>query len=686
MTLFAPPMSRNAPCPCGSGLRYKNCHGAVDKADEVSSLLTAALAAQQDGRLADAEDLYARALAREPSNFDALHMLGVTLFQSQDLVRAYELMSAACALRPDVVEAARNLELVEGALRRVDAQAKYRIWIATTEKASAAARAPLRDAIAGRADAPLLSLVMPAYNSSPCWLALCLDSVLAQTYPNWELCIADDASTDPASRETLARYASRDPRIHVVWRTVNGHISAASNSALEIVTGAYVALLDHDDALPPHALGEVALALADKPGTYILYTDEDKLDEQGERFEPYFKPDWNPALASSQNFVSHLGVYRTELMRSVGGFRTGFEGAQDWDLLLRCAERVEPARIHHLAQVLYHWRSVAGSTARTMASKDYASAAQERTVRERARRAGCEVAIVRVVYGAFLQADPVVATLPQISVVVLDPPSMLPGEAVARWHAHAGAAAVEVLPVAVECEAALELDDAPLCLGQAGAEAINAAVATARGDLIVFVAGNAVPADAGWLARLAAHAVQPGVGCVGGVTFDATRRTARGGYILDPDAVAATAFARDPQGFVGMAGRNQVVQNLSAVSLSGLAVRRATWDAAQGLDVLHLAVAYHDIDLCLRLAERGLRHVWHPGVVFADERPLRLRATPSPPTAAGVEDAAYMRKRHRAALSLDPAYNPHLSRPPRLFEIPGGGGNGEPDRAMPNPR
>ncbi len=261
---------------------------------------------------------------------------------------------------------------------------------------------------------------------------------MAQTYPNWELCIADDASTDPASRETLARYAARDARIRVVWRTVNGHISAASNSALEIVTGAYVALLDHDDALPPHALGEVALALLDRPGTAILYTDEDKLDEQGERFEPYFKPDWNPALASSQNFVSHLGVYRTDLMRSVGGFREGFEGAQDWDLLLRCAERVEPARIHHVPQVLYHWRSVAGSTARTMASKDYASAAQERTVRERARRAGIEVAIARVVYGAFLQADPIVATLPPISLVVLHPPSMPSSEAAARWRAHCG--------------------------------------------------------------------------------------------------------------------------------------------------------------------------------------------------------------------------------------------------------
>ncbi len=670
MTLFTPPMSRNAPCPCGSGRRYKNCHGAPDSMDELRPLLTAALAAQQQGRLAEAADLYTRALAHDPSNFDALHMLGVTYFQCQEFARARDLIRAACALRPDVVDAARNLDLAEGALRRVDAQAKYRAWIETTERASVAARAPSRDAIAGRAGAPLLSLVMPAYNSPPRWLAACLDSVLAQTYSNWELCIADDASTNPASRETLTRYAARDTRIRIVWRAVNGHISAASNSALEIATGAYVALLDHDDALPPHALGEVALALLDRPGTAILYTDEDKLNEHGERFEPYFKPDWNPALASSQNFVSHLGVYRTELMRSVGGFRQGFEGAQDWDLVLRCAERVEPTRIHHIPQVLYHWRSVEGSTARTMASKDYASAAQERTVRERARRSGVEVAIARVVYGAFLQADPIVATLPPISLVVLHPPSMPSSEATARWRAHADTAVVEFLPARVEGEAARELDDTPLRLGRDGARAVNAVAATAKGELLVFVAADAVATDAAWLPRLAGYALQPGTGCVGGVTFDATYRTARGGYILDRDAVAATVFAREPQGFVGMAGRNQVVQNLSAVCLSGLAVRRATWDAAQGLDVVHLATAYHDVDLCLRLAERGLRHVWHPGVVFADERPLQVQSVASPVNASQVEDAAYMRLRHRAALGQDRAYNPNLAPPPRLFDLP----------------
>ena len=533
----------------------------------------------------------------------------------------------------------------------------------------------MQGAVAQRVDAPRFSIVVPAYKfPPPRWLAACLDCVLKQSYPHWELCIADDASTIPASREIIARYAARDPRIRVVWRTVNGHISAASNSALELATGRYVALLDHDDAMPSHALAEVALALIDRPDTAILYTDEDKMNEDGERFEPYFKPDWNSALASSQNFVSHLGVYTTDLIRSVGGFRQGFEGAQDWDLLLRCAERVDPLRILHVAQVLYHWRSIAGSTANSMASKEYARVAQEQTVREHARRCGVEIGISRV--GVFLQADPMLASLPATSLVVLHSPSMPSSEAVARWRAHAEAEVIEILPVPVEGEAPRELNDAPLRLGRGGASEINSMVATAKGDLIEFVCGHAAPSEGGWLKRLAGHALQPGNGCVGGVTLDAMRRTARGGYILDPEVIAATAFAREPHGFPSMMCRNRVVQNLSALCLSGLAVLRSAWMLEGGLDVAHLADACHDIDLCLRMSERGLRHVWHPGIVFTDERPLRIRGSPSRCSVEDAEDIVYMRARHRAVLAYYPAYNPHLSRPPRLFEIPGGADDG----------
>ena len=246
-----------------------------------------------------------------------------------------------------------------------------------------------------RPGAPRFAIVTPTYDSPEGPLRACLDSVLAQDYPHWELCIADDASPAPHVRRVLAEYAARDARIRVVLRERNGHISAASNSALALATGDFVVLLDHDDLLPVHALGEVATEILAHPGAAIVYSDEDKIDESGQRFEPYFKPDWNPVLLTAQNYVSHLGVYRTTLVREVGGFREGVEGAQDWDLLLRCAERVGAADIRHIARILYHWRAVQGSTARSMDSKGYAARAQERVVAEAFARRGVRVNLRR---------------------------------------------------------------------------------------------------------------------------------------------------------------------------------------------------------------------------------------------------------------------------------------------------
>ncbi|HYP17498.1 MAG TPA: glycosyltransferase, partial [Opitutus sp.] len=178
---------------------------------------------------------------------------------------------------------------------------------------------------------PLVSVLMPTYNTPEKWLVKAIESVRAQLYPHWELCVADDASTAPHVRQVLSDFAARDARIKIEYRDQNGHISAASNSALALATGEFVALLDHDDELPPHALAEVVFALAAKPDLAFIYSDEDKIDEEGRRFDPYFKPDWNPDLLLGQNYTCHLSVFRTAHLRDIGGFRVGYEGSQDWD-------------------------------------------------------------------------------------------------------------------------------------------------------------------------------------------------------------------------------------------------------------------------------------------------------------------------------------------------------------------
>ena len=220
---------------------------------------------------------------------------------------------------------------------------------------------------------PTISILVPVYNPRPALLEAALNSVLAQVYPHWELCIADDASTDAEVHRLLERFAAMDRRVKVVYCPSNGHISAATNAALELASGEFCALFDHDDLLSPDALFHNVLALNRDRELDLIYSDEDKVDEQGRFSDPHFKPQWSPDNLLSGNYICHLAVMRTELLRAVGGLRVGFEGAQDHDLFLRLTERTQ--RIHHIPRVLYHWRIHAASTAQSMTAKPYARSA-----------------------------------------------------------------------------------------------------------------------------------------------------------------------------------------------------------------------------------------------------------------------------------------------------------------------
>jgi glycosyltransferase involved in cell wall biosynthesis len=239
---------------------------------------------------------------------------------------------------------------------------------------------------------PLISIVLPVYNPPPVFFRECLDSVLAQIYPHWELCVADDASTNPEIRNILNEYQAKDERIKIVFREKNGHISAASNSALEIATGEYVALLDHDDTLAPHALFEMAKALLANPETDIFYSNEDKIDEQGRHDSVALKACWSPDYFLSFMYIGHLTMYRRSLITSVGGFRVGFEGSQDHDLALRVTEKTD--KIRHVEAVLYHWRMHPESVAANLEVKPYAFVSAKKAITEALVRRGYQSAFV----------------------------------------------------------------------------------------------------------------------------------------------------------------------------------------------------------------------------------------------------------------------------------------------------
>ena len=274
----------------------------------------------------------------------------------------------------------------------------YARWVREFDTLDDADRAAMRAHISGLARRPLISVVVPAYNTDERHLRDMIESVRQQIYPHWELCIADDASTRPHVACILQEFATLDPRIKIVRRETNGHVCAATNSALDLATGEFIALLDHDDTLAEQALYEVAVELETHPDADVVYSDADHMDDSGRRWAPYFKTEWDPDLMLGHNMVSHLGVYRRSLVESVGRLRVGFEGSQDYDLMLRVADATTWSRIRHVPAILYHWRRNSASPSFSESALERCVVAARRAIRElsgalgdtRARRACTE--------------------------------------------------------------------------------------------------------------------------------------------------------------------------------------------------------------------------------------------------------------------------------------------------------
>jgi GT2 family glycosyltransferase len=511
--------------------------------------------------------------------------------------------------------------------------------------------------------------------------------VTAQAYPRWELCIADDASTEPHVRPLLERYAATDPRIKVVFRQENGHISAASNSALALATGEWIALLDHDDELAPHALYEVAAVLNASPELDLVYSDEDKIDLDGHRHNPYCKPDFLPDLFTGQNYISHLTVYRAALVRELGGFRMGYEGSQDWDLALRYIERTKPERIRHIPKVLYHWRAVAGSTAFRPGEKTYYVEAARKALREHFARCGEPVEILQVAGGHWRvkhllpSPAPLVSlivptrnrlhllqrcidsilektTYPAYEIILVDNGSDDPGT-LAYFQALESRTAPALQGVPPEKAVVRVLrDDSPFNYSVLN----NLAVRHARGTIVGLLNNDLEVINGDWLDEMASQAVRPGIGCVGAMLYYPNNTIQHAGVVLGVGGVAAHAFRDLERGSEGRFNRARLVQNYSAVTAACLVIRKAVYEQVGGLDEKELAVAFNDIDFCLKVRAAGYRNLWTPFAEFYHHESA----------SRGADDTEEKRERFRREtetmlarwgreLAADPAYNPNLT-------------------------
>jgi len=524
------------------------------------------------------------------------------------------------------------------------------------------------------ADAPLISLVLPVYATPETWLRRCIDSVLRQAYPHWELCIADDASPGLETGDILREYAARDPRIKLAMRTANGHISAASNSALELASGQFVGLLDHDDELRPHALLEMAEAICADRELALLYSDEDKIDAEGRRFQPYFKPDWNPDLLLSQNYVCHFTVIQTDLVRAVGGFRVGFEGSQDHDLILRCAERLAPQRIRHVPKILYHWRAIPGSTAMQRDSKDYAAVAGLRAVSEHLQRQHCAASVEELPHGHYRVRWAIPEPAPKVSIIIptRDRAGLL-RTCVESVLARTDYPDFEIIVVdnqSVEAETLAYFDelrdndrvsvlhhDAPFNYSAIN----NRAAAQCDGTLLCLLNNDIEAISAGWLTEMAGHALRPDIGAVGAMLYYPDRSIQHAGVILGIQGVANHAYIGRPAGHPGHGARALVAQELSAVTGACLVVRRELYERVGGLDEA-LSVAFNDVDFCLRLRRAGYRNVWTPFAELVHHESATRGSDDTPEkNRRFAGEVALMQQRWGDELQRDPAYNPNLT-------------------------
>lgn len=543
----------------------------------------------------------------------------------------------------------------------------YSEWVRRYDMLTDNQRVAIRQRIQYMVKQPHISVVMPVYNPRPDWLIEAIDSVRRQIYPCWELCIADDASTNKEIRPILERFVREDKRIKVIFRDQNGHISSASNSALELASGEWVALLDHDDLLPEHALFWVADTIDRNQDTRMIYSDEDKIDETGRRLRPYFKPGWNRALFYSHNMFCHLGVYQRDLVTCVGKFRVGYEGAQDYDLALRCIEHLKPSQIVHIPRVLYHWRMHAGSTALSADAKDYAMLAGERALNDHFQRVGVAataklsglgyrvsyalpepaplvsliiptrncLALIRKCVDSILQKT----TYPNYEILIVDNGSDDP-EMQAYFSAILRSSRVRIIR-----------DERPFN----HSALINAAVESASGEILGLLNNGIGVITPDWLSEMVSYALLPDVGAVGARLWYSNNTLRHGGVVLGIGGLAGHAYKRFPKGIVDYLARTTLASEFSAVDGACLVVRKELYLQVGGLDEINLPVECNDVDFCLKLKEAGYRNVLTP---FAD---LYASQTIEDVTEYQTHVIAYMKRRWGEVLLIDPAYSPNLT-------------------------
>lgn len=472
---------------------------------------------------------------------------------------------------------------------------------------------------------PLISILVPTYNTNIPHLIECIDSVRAQTYVNWELCIADDCSPNEEVWQTLQQQANNDSRIKITRLKSNGHICRATNEAFKLASGSFVALLDHDDILVPEALNEIVYALENNPGTEFVYSDEDKLTVQGERTEPFFKPDFSPHFLRSCNYITHFSCFKTSLFKKIGGFREGTEGAQDWDLILRAAENTD--KIVHIPRVLYSWRMSETSTASNSDSKPYAYRNQKKVLRDHMVRKGHSASVEESKYLGLWNVKSHILDNPLVSIIIpnknstdllkvcLD--SILDETTYSNFE-------VVVVDSGSDDQTTRDLyktykQKYPLRFRQIEVKgtfnfstSCNKGAQAASGNYLLFLNNDTKVRTADWIENMLGLAQQDDVGAVGTKLLYADETIQHIGVHLSLEDVAHHTYiglTELTHPYIHIYTSN--IRECSAVTAACLLVNAQKFEEVGGFDE-KLRITYNDVDLCLKLLKSGYRNIYTP--------------------------------------------------------------------------
>ncbi|MCO6431671.1 MAG: glycosyltransferase family 2 protein [Deltaproteobacteria bacterium] len=558
-----------------------------------------------------------------------------------------------------------------------DYTSNYQEWVQKYDTLDDASRSKIRSHCLQLSYRPLISVVMPVFNVPEKWLRAAIESVLNQIYDNWELCIADDASTEPHVRQVLEEYQSKNDRIKVVFRNQNGHIAKASNSALELAGGDYIALLDNDDELTEDALYQMAVAVNANREAGLIYSDEDKITPYGMRFNPYFKPDWNPELFLVQNYICHLSLYRRDIVSQVGGFREGLEGAQDWDLALRVIEKLAPHQIVHVPHVLYHWRVIEGSTAQSTGFKPYVMAAQTRAVSEHLERVGVSGAQVEVLpaISHLKVSHPLPAETPLVSIIIptrdqcavlkrgldsiFDKTSYKNYEVIIVDNGSSDADTLQYLGgLRDEGKITLLRDERPFNFSRLN----NEAVSSARGEILAFLNNDLEVISGKWLSEMVSQVIRPNVGAVGARLLFPNDLVQHAGVILGIGGVAGHSHKGRPRQDPGYFNTCILTHTVSAVTAACMLVRKEAFLQVGGFDEESLAVAFNDVDFCLKLMAAGYRNIYCAEAELYHHESVSRGHENTPQKFRRFErEIEVMKKRWERELSNDRYYNPNLT-------------------------